>query len=328
MLQILSMLFLALCIGNVHAAGKNQSQQRKTMPKAIASAKAVQNPVQQVALRPGRAGAKQRFVRRAVAPPPPEIFNPDVLNIQSTAVLVVNPSNGSVIYDKNISAVSPIASITKLMTAMVVLDAKLPLDESITLTEDDLDYLKHTGSRLHIGTVLTRDEMLRLALMSSENRAASALGRAYPGGVAAFIREMNLKALSLEMMHTSFADSTGLSSSNVSTAQDLAKMVTAAYQYPLIRQYSTGNGYAVQTHSGRALEFRNTNSLIVSPEWSIGLSKTGYIREAGRCLVMHVTIAGSPIVIVLLDSWGRLSRSGDANRIKKWIEYHAGRTLG
>ena len=197
MLQILSMLFLALCIGNVHAAGKNQSQQRKTMPKAIASAKAVQNPVQQVALRPGRAGAKQRFVRRAVAPPPPEIFNPDVLNIQSTAVLVVNPSNGSVIYDKNISAVSPIASITKLMTAMVVLDAKLPLDESITLTEDDLDYLKNTGSRLHIGTVLTRDEMLRLALMSSENRAASALGRAYPGGVAAFIREMNLKALSL-----------------------------------------------------------------------------------------------------------------------------------
>jgi D-alanyl-D-alanine endopeptidase (penicillin-binding protein 7) len=267
------------------------------------------------------------MVRRA-APVPPEIFNPDVLDIQSTAALVVNPANGSVIYDKNITTVSPIASITKLMTAMVVLDAKLPLDENIMLTEDDLDYVKNTGSRLHLGTVLTRDEMLRLALMSSENRAASALGRAYPGGMTAFVKEMNLKALSLEMMRTSFADSTGLSSSNVSTAQDLAKMVTAAYQYPLIRQYSTGNGYAVHSHNGRALEFRNTNALIVSPDWNIGLSKTGYIREAGRCLVMHATIAGSPVVIVLLDSWGRLSRIGDANRIKKWIEYHAGRLLG
>ena len=329
MLRILALLLLSLSlgIGNAQAVVKKQSQQRKSVAKAIAGAKAVHKPAQQVALRSGRAGGKQRFVRRA-APPPPEIFNPDVLDIQSTAVLVVNPSNGNVIYDKNISAVSPIASITKLMTAMVVLDAKLPLDESITLTEDDLDTIKYTGSRLQMGTVLMRDEMLRLALMSSENRAASALGRAYPGGLTAFVREMNLKALSLEMMHTSFVDSTGLSSSNVSTAQDLAKMVTAAYQYPLIRQYSTGNGYAVHTHNGRALEFRNTNSLIVSPDWSIGLSKTGYIREAGRCLVMHTIIAGSPVVIVLLDSWGRLSRAGDANRIKKWIEYHAGRTLG
>ena len=327
MLQLLAMLLLSLSIsvGNAQTVGK--AQQRKTVAKAIASAKAVHKPAQTVALRSARAVGKQRFVRRA-AVPPPDIFNPDVLNIQSTAALVLNPSNGSVIFDKNISAVSPIASITKLMTAMVALDAKLPLDESITLTEDDLDTIKNTGSRLQMGTVLTRDEMLRLALMSSENRAASALGRAYPGGLAAFIREMNLKALSLEMMHSSFVDSTGLSSGNVSTAQDLAKMVTAAYQYPLIRQYSTGNGYAVHAHNGRALEFRNTNALIVSPDWSIGLSKTGYIREAGRCLVMHATIAGAPIVIVLLDSWGRLSRTGDANRIKKWIEYHAGRTLG
>jgi serine-type D-Ala-D-Ala endopeptidase (penicillin-binding protein 7) len=256
------------------------------------------------------------------------VFNPDVLDVQSTAALVINPSNGSVIYDKNIAAVAPIASITKLMTAMVVLDAKLALDESITLTEEDLDYVKYTGSRLQIGTALTRDEMLRLALMSSENRAASALGRAYPGGMAAFVREMNLKALSLEMTHTAFVDSTGLSSSNVSTAKDLARMVTAAYQYPLIRQYSTGNGYSIYTHNGRAMQFGNSNSLIVSPDWHINLSKTGYIREAGRCLVMHTTIANSPVVIVLLDSWGRLSRVGDANRIKKWIEYHAGRTVG
>ena len=178
--------------------------------------------------------------------------------------------------------------------------------------------------------VLSRkfDEMLRLALMSSENRAASALGRSYPGGLTAFVKEMNLKAMSLDMMRTSFVDSTGLSAGNVSTAQDLAKMVKAAYDYPLIRQYSIGNGYTVQAVNGRPLEFRNSNSLIVSPDWHINLQKTGYIREAGRCVVMHTTIANSPIVIVLLDSWGRLSRVGDANRIKRWIEYHAGRTVG
>jgi serine-type D-Ala-D-Ala endopeptidase (penicillin-binding protein 7) len=336
-LRLLSMFVLTMwvgsAVGNAYAAAapakkstQQASQQRKTVPKAVASAKAVQPSIQRVAMR--HAG-KQRVVKRTVvAPPPPEVFNPDVLDIQSTAALVVNAKDGSVIYDKNIAAVAPIASITKLMTAMVVLDAKLSLDEQLELTEEDMDYLKNTGSRLQIGTVLTRDDMLRLALMSSENRAASALGRAYPGGMAAFIKEMNLKALSLEMTHTSFVDSTGLSSGNVSTAQDLARMVKAAYQYPLIRQYSTGNGHAVYAHNGRALQFGNTNPLIVSPDWSISLSKTGYIREAGRCLVMHTTIAGSPIVIVLLDSWGRLSRAGDANRIKKWIEYHAGRTVG
>ena len=319
---------MTISIGASQAA-PNKQQQRHTVAKAATGAKSVhkpaQKPIQRVAAK--HTGGKHRVVQRAVAPPP-EVFNPDVLDVQSTAALVVNPANSSVIYDKNITAVASIASITKLMTAMVVLDAKLALDESITLTEDDLDYIKNTGSRLHIGTTLTRDDILRLALMSSENRAASALGRAYPGGMAAFVKEMNLKALSLEMSRTSFVDSTGLSSGNVSTAQDLAKMVTAAYQYPLIRQYSTGHAHAVQTNNGRALQFGNSNSLIVSPDWHINVSKTGYIREAGRCLVMHTTIAGSPIVIVLLDSWGRLSRAGDANRIRKWIEYHAGRTVG
>lgn len=332
MLRIGLMLFLAICIGNMPAAGKTPPQQRKTVAKAVAgaaSAKKVQQPmVHRVAMRQGGSGNKPRLVRKRAVAPAPEIFNPAALDVQSTAALVVDTSNGSVIYDKNILAVAPIASITKLMTAMVVLDANLPLDEAITLTEDDLDYLKNTGSRLHIGTSLTRDEMLRLALMSSENRAASALGRVYPGGMPAFVREMNLKALSLEMTRTSFVDSTGLSSSNVSTAQDLARMVQAAYQYPLIRQYSTGSGYAVHAHNGRTMQFANSNSLIVSPDWRINVSKTGYIREAGRCLVMHTTIANSPVVIVLLDSWGRLSRVGDANRIKKWIEYHAGRTIG
>jgi D-alanyl-D-alanine endopeptidase (penicillin-binding protein 7) len=321
------MLTLAFSIGSLHAATAQQkSQPRKSVPKAVASAKSVHKPVQHVSLRQG--GKHQRLVRRAVAPAPPEVFNPDVLDVQSTAALVVNVGNGEVIYDKNIGAVAPIASITKLMTAMVVLDAKLPLDESITVSEEDFDYLKNTGSRLHVGMMLTRDEMLRLALMSSENRAAAALGRAYPGGLAAFVKEMNLKALSLEMMHTSFVDSTGLSSGNVSTARDLTRMVKAAYQYPLIRQYSTGNGYAVVANNGRPMQFGNSNSLVVSPDWQVNLQKTGYIREAGRCLVMHTTIANSPIVIVLLDSWGRMSRVGDANRIKRWIEYHAGRTVG
>ncbi|MEQ1773217.1 MAG: D-alanyl-D-alanine endopeptidase [Burkholderiales bacterium] len=328
--------FLALWLGvfavNCHAELRKADPRRTTVANTAKSVKPAPKGVAKAAKAAPRAAVRQgktvRVAKRA-GPPPPEPFNPDVLDVQSSAALVVNMQNGDVVYNKNITAVAPIASITKLMTAMVVLDAKLPLDEPISLTEEDLDHLKNTGSRLQIGTVLTRDEMLRLALMSSENRAASALARAYPGGIAAFVREMNLKAISLDMMQSSFVDSTGLSSSNVSTAQDLAKMVTAAYQYPLIRQYSTGNGYAVQSVSGRTLEFRNTNALIPSPDWNIELSKTGYIREAGRCLVMQTVIAGSPVVIVLLDSWGRLSRSGDANRIKKWIEYHAGRmTVG
>ena len=333
MQRILVMLLLAVGIGfgSAHAAtAQKQPQPRKTVAKAVVAAKTGHKPIQRVAAQQSGRGAYRSANRgaRHVAPPPPEVFNPDVLDVQSTAALVINPGDGKVVYDKNITAVAPIASITKLMTAMVVMDAKLPLDEMITLTEDDLDFVKHTGSRLQIGTSLSRDDMLRLALMSSENRAASALGRAYPGGMAAFVKEMNLKALSLEMMRTAFVDSTGLSSGNVSTAQDLAKMVKAAYQYPLIRQYSTGNAYAVQAYNGRAMQFGNSNSLIVNPDWHINLSKTGYIREAGRCLVMHTTIAGSPIVIVLLDSWGRLSRAGDANRIKKWIEYHSARTVG
>jgi D-alanyl-D-alanine endopeptidase (penicillin-binding protein 7) len=317
-----------LCIFAANAPAAEQKAGARSVAavsKAKPVAKAAAKPTAKAAPRTVARQVKPARVVRRAGPPPPDPFNPDVLDVQSSAALVVNLQSGDVVFNKNVNSVAPIASITKLMTAMVVLDSKLPLDEPISLTEEDLDHLKHTGSRLQIGTVLSRDEMLRLALMSSENRAASALGRAYPGGMAAFVREMNLKAIALDMMQSSFVDSTGLSSSNVSTAQDLAKMVTAAYQYPLIRQYSTGNGYAVQSVSGRTLEFRNTNALIPSPEWNIELSKTGYIREAGRCLVMQTVIAGAPVVIVLLDSWGRLSRSGDANRIKKWIEYHAGR---
>jgi D-alanyl-D-alanine endopeptidase (penicillin-binding protein 7) len=240
--------------------------------------------------------------------------------VKSSAALVIDHDEGRTLYAKNVDAVQPIASITKLMTAMVVLDANLDLREPITITEDDVDLLKHTSSRLRVGTVLERQELLMLALMASENRAASALGRAYPGGISVFVAAMNQKASDLGMTRTHFVDSSGLSSGNVSTAQDLAKMVTAAYRYPLIQEYTTTPNHTVRFSNGRALAFRNTNGLVKDDAWQIDVSKTGYIAEAGRCLVMQARIAAKPVIIVLLDSWGKYTRIGDANRIKKWID--------
>ena len=185
--------------------------------------------------------------------------------------------------------------------------------------------MKHTNSRLGVGTGLPRRDMLRLALMSSENRAAASLGRAYPGGGEAVIAAMNRKAVELGMWNTRFVDPTGLSSENVSTAGDLVKMVRGAYQYPLIREFTTTPAHEVETVAGRSLQFRNSNGLVKNSTWEIGLSKTGYISEAGRCLVMQATIAARPVIIVLLDSWGKNTRIGDANRIKKWMESHTGR---
>jgi D-alanyl-D-alanine endopeptidase (penicillin-binding protein 7) len=242
------------------------------------------------------------------------------LSLRSSSVLVLDQEDGHPLYGKNVDAVQPIASITKLMTAMVVLDARLPLSEHITISPEDVDELKHTRSRLRVGTTLRRDELLRIALMASENRAASALGRNYPGGLQAFVAAMNQKAVELGMWHTRFSDSSGLSTGNVSTASDLAKMVQAAYGYPLIREYTTEASYAVVGANGRVLQYRNTNGLVRAGHWRIGLSKTGYISEAGRCLVMQAWIATMPVVIVLLDSWGTQTRIGDANRIRKWIE--------
>lgn len=242
------------------------------------------------------------------------------LNLKSSSALVVYQGTGRVLYAKNTETVVPIASITKLMTAMVTLDAKLSLDESVQISGADIDEIKGTRSRLRIGSLLTRSELLRLALMSSENRAAAALARTYPGSTAAFVAAMNQKAAELGMWSTRFVDSTGLSSDNVSTAQDLVKMVNAAYHYSLVREYTTGTAHAVSLAKGRILQYRNSNGLVKNPSWHIGLSKTGYISEAGRCLVMQAEIASMPVVIVLLDSWGKLSRMGDANRIKKWIE--------
>jgi D-alanyl-D-alanine endopeptidase (penicillin-binding protein 7) len=249
--------------------------------------------------------------------------------LASVKALVINQLTGETVYAKNTDLTTPIASVTKLMTAMVMLDAHLPMDESININDNDVDYLKGTKSRLKVGTTLTRAELLQLALMSSENRAASALGRNYPGGITAFVTAMNKKANTLGMTSSRFADATGLDSSNVSTAEDLAKMVNAAYEYPEIRQITTSASQEV-TLDGRRnpINFVNTNALVRGSDWDIGLSKTGFINEAGRCLVMQAVISGQPMVIVLLDSVGKMSRIGDANRIRKWVEHNNIASLG
>jgi D-alanyl-D-alanine endopeptidase (penicillin-binding protein 7) len=219
--------------------------------------------------------------------------------------------------------VVPIASITKLMTAMVILDRGLDLDEQIVLSREDAVAMKGSRSRLRTGLALTRGDLLLLALMSSENRAAAALGQNYPGGMEAFVDAMNAKAAVLDMNDSRFVEPTGLSPANVSTASDLAKLVRAAHDYPLIREYSTTDRATVRVSTGRALRslrYGNTNGLVRSSYWDIDLSKTGYISEAGRCLVMHVRLAEKDLIVVLLDSWGKHSRIGDANRIRKWLE--------
>lgn len=245
--------------------------------------------------------------------------------LRSAIALVYDEKAQRPLYSKNADAIVPIASITKLMTAMVVLDANLSLDEEIRITADDLDRHKGTYSRMRPGMMLQRGELLKLALMASENRAAAALARTYPGGTATAIEMMNAKARELGMWNTRFHDATGLHSANVSSARDLVKMLVAAQQYDLIHMYSTASSHLVQSNGFRPLRFANTNPLVKNASWDIGVSKTGYISEAGRCLVMKATIAQRPVIIVLLDSWGKRTRVGDANRIKKWIEDSATR---
>lgn len=240
--------------------------------------------------------------------------------LRSSIALIYDQQTQRTLYTKNSDALAPIASITKLMTAMVVLDAQLPLDEEISIAVADIDTLKGTHSRLRIGMSLARGELLKLALMASENRAAAALTRTYPGGANAAIAAMNAKARELGMQNTRFLDPTGLSSSNVSTANDLVKMVAAAREYPLIHQHTTTASHSVDGWRGREMRFVNTNPLVKNASWDIGVSKTGYISEAGRCLVMEATIRQRPVIIVLLDSWGKHTRIGDANRIRKWME--------
>jgi serine-type D-Ala-D-Ala endopeptidase (penicillin-binding protein 7) len=251
------------------------------------------------------------------------------ISLRSASALVQDADTGEIVIGKNTDAVVPIASITKLMTAMVTLDRGLDMEEPVTLNREDAVAMKGTRSRLRTGLTLSRGDLLLLALMASENRAAAALGRSYPGGMEAFVDAMNARGAALDMNDSRFVEPTGLSPANVSTASDLAKLVRAAHEYPLIREYSTKSNATVRATSGRKtrpLNYGNTNGLVRSKYWEIELSKTGYISEAGRCLVMHVRLAEKDLIVVLLDSWGKHSRVGDANRIRKWLE--SGAALG
>jgi D-alanyl-D-alanine endopeptidase (penicillin-binding protein 7) len=241
------------------------------------------------------------------------------LALKSASALVLDQVTGQPLVEKEAGAVVPIASLTKLMTAMVLLDAQLDPQELITIHKEDMDLLRHSRSRLPVGTRLPREQALLLALLASENRAAHALGRTYPGGLNAFVEAMNRKAEVLGLAGAHFEDPTGLSSANVATAWDLARILQAAYQYPEIRDFTTRGQTTI--HSGRrTIQFPNTNALVRNPRWTIGLSKTGYIEEAGRCLVMQAMLANRPVLVILLDSWGKYTRLGDANRIKQWLE--------
>jgi D-alanyl-D-alanine endopeptidase (penicillin-binding protein 7) len=244
----------------------------------------------------------------------------DALDLKSSVALVVDQDTSEVLFSKNSQAVLPIASLTKLMTALVVVEANQAMDEPVLVTEEDIDTEKGSRSRLSVGTQLTRGEMLHLALMSSENRAAHALGRHYPGGLTAFVAAMNRKAQALGMADTHYVEPTGLSSHNQSSAPDLARLVAAAYQFPLLRELSTSPAYRVAV-GRRTLQFHNTNGLVSNPSWDIGLQKTGYIVEAGRCLVMQASLAGRKLIMVFLDSTGKYSRIGDAERVRRWIEH-------
>ncbi|HBD33569.1 MAG TPA: D-alanyl-D-alanine endopeptidase [Cupriavidus sp.] len=311
------------------SSSKKQAKSTKTTKK-VASAKAEASPRKVIALRNGKrtvVASRAAPVRAAFVPSKPSLGEAmglrdteDALALRSSVALVMDQNTNEVLFQKNPTAVLPIASITKLMTALVVMDARLPMDEMLTVTEEDRDTEKHSSSRLRFGTQLTRQEMLLLALMSSENRAASALGRNYPGGLPAFVGAMNRKARELGMSDSHFVDSNGLSSSNVSSAMDLARLVNAAYRNPTIREYSTQPEHEV-TVFGRPMHYVSTNRLVRGGNWDIGLQKTGYISEAGQCLVMQTRVNDRNVVMVFLDSVGKLSRFADATRVRSWLEH-------
>jgi D-alanyl-D-alanine endopeptidase (penicillin-binding protein 7) len=243
------------------------------------------------------------------------------LKIKSPKAIIYDAEKDEVIYEKGANEQSSIASVTKLMTAMVLLDSGLDLDEKILISESDMDTIKGTKSKLWVGSELSRDELLHIALIASDNRAASALSNSYPGGKEAFVKAMNIKAKQLDMVSTNFVDPTGLNKNNISTATDLVKLVQAANQYPLIRTITTTASYdAYIENKNKKLSYVNTNLLVRQGIWDIGISKTGYIQEAGKCLVMQTQVVGKPIVMVFLKSYGKLTRTADANRVKIWLE--------
>lgn len=292
-------------------------------------AKAKKTPLVAVRARSGadmRAGAATRSARVAIIPARPSFgqlaglhATNDPLDLKSSVALVVDQDTQEVLLSKNDSAVLPIASLTKLMTGLIISEAHLPMDEMITIVQDDVDTEKNSSSRLVVGATLSRGEMLHLALMSSENRAAHALGRTYPGGLTTFVTLMNAKARTIGMTDTRYVEPTGLSSRNQSSARDLATLVNVAYEEPTMRQLTTSPSYQVEV-GRRTLQYNNTNRLVKSPAWNIGLQKTGYITEAGQCLVMQAKVAGRKLIMVFLDSTGKLSRVADAERVRHWVE--------
>ncbi len=315
---------LSVCAVQAQSNGSHsrQSQSASNKPKHK-----IPQPIRKVAAKTLQTPIKARKVSADVAPRPSygQLAGlhgvADELDLKSSVAYVVDQDTQEVLFSKNDHAVLPIASITKLMTGLIVSEARLDLDEPISITQDDVDTEKGSSSRLKVGAVLSRGEMLHLALMSSENRAAHALGRTYPGGMSAFVRLMNAKAVQLGMRDTRYVEPTGLSSKNQSSARDLAVLVGAAYQDPLLRQFSTSPGHVVEV-GRQTLQYRSTNRLISNPHWDIGLQKTGYISEAGQCLVMQARIAGRQLIMVFLDSAGKLSRVADAERVRRWIEAH------
>ncbi len=305
-----------ISVVDVAAATRSSSEKPVTKSRTV---------VKQAAPRTKVAKSKPR-VRVAAVPASPSYGqlaglhgSHDSLDLKSSVALVIDQDTNEVLFRKNELAVLPIASLTKLMTGLVISEGKLPMDESIEITQADVDTEKGSRSRLHVGAELTRGELLHLALMSSENRAAHALGRSYPGGLAAFVGLMNAKAQLLGMMDTKYVEPTGLSSKNQSSARDLATLVGVAYEDPVLREFSTSAGHQVEV-GRRTLQFNNTNRLVKNPQWDIGLQKTGYISEAGQCLVMQAKVAGRKLIMVFLDSAGKLSRLGDAERVRRWVE--------
>jgi D-alanyl-D-alanine endopeptidase (penicillin-binding protein 7) len=302
----------------VAVAAPSKSQVYKSKKAAVVNKQRIANKF---------VSAKRTVASKAVVVAPKASFGvlaglhgvQDTLNLKSSVALVVDQDTNEVLFSKNDQAVLPIASLTKLMTGLIISEANLPMDEKILITQEDVDTEKGSSSRLRVGTQLSRGELLHLALMSSENRAANALGRTYPGGLASFTGLMNKKAFALGMKDTHYVEPTGLSSRNQSSARDLVKLVDTAYGHPLLRELSTSPGYQVAVGK-RVLQYNNTNRLVKNPTWDIGLQKTGYISEAGQCLVMQAKVAGRHLIMVFLDSAGKLTRLADAERVRHWLE--------
>ncbi len=321
----------ALALGSQDALAQAGKDGSKSQPrKVVKPAKATQSASARKAVERRVARAPSAGVKTAALRPvdPPRKSHGqlaglhavnDPLSLKSSVALVIDQDTHEVLLSKNDQAVLPIASLTKLMTGLIISSARLSMDEMVTITQDDVDTEKGSSSRLRVGTTLSRGELLHLALMSSENRAAHALGRTYPGGMTAFVSLMNARARMLGMKDTRYVEPTGLSSQNQSSAKDLAMLVNAAYADPVLRELSTSTGHQVAV-GRQTLQYNNTNRLVKHPEWEIGLQKTGYISEAGQCLVMQARVSGRKLIMVFLDSAGKLSRIADAERVRRWVE--------